>query len=165
VANCLRDMRPLLTILLLILVGQTFGQEKELKLKLSDNVTLTFLKDTFDPKGKKIEISYNVVISINNGIVFGTDGEMPRTYLKKATLTIGTEIFDLQVDGMYNPWHEDFFNDQVFKLKMDGAKYVITGGFSDGAGYYGVEWVAYGQGCTRTILTNDEKIIFEYMEQ
>jgi len=37
--------------------------------------------------------------------------------------------------------------------------------FSYGAGYYGVEWVAFGQGCTRTILTNDEKILFEYMAQ
>ena len=75
-----------------------------------------------------------------------------------------TKNFDLQVDGMYNPWHEDYFNDKVFKLKTEGAKYKIIGGFSDGAGYYGVEWVAFGQGCIRTILTNDEKILFEYME-
>ena len=57
---------------------------------------------------------------------------MPRTYLKKATLTIWTKNFDLQVDGMYKPW-QDYFNDKVFKLKIEGAKYTIVGGFSDGA--------------------------------
>jgi hypothetical protein len=157
-------MRLLLTITVLILVGESYGQQKEVKVKLADNITLTFLKDTFDPKGKKIEISDKVVISIDNKLVFGTDGEMPRTYLKKATLTIGTKNFDLQVDGMYNPWHEDFFNDKVFKLKTEGAQYKVIGGFSDGAGYYGAEWIVFGQGCIRTILTNEEKILFEYME-
>jgi hypothetical protein len=158
-------MKQLLTITFLIFVGQSFGQQKEVKVKLADNVTLTFLKEAFDAKGKKIEISDKEVISIDNGLVFGTDGEMPRTYLKRATLTIGTKHFDLQVDGMYNPWNEDYFNDKVFKLKMEGPKYKIVGGFSDGAGYYGVEWVAFGEGCTRTILTNDEKILFEYMDE
>ena len=158
-------MRHLITISLLIIIGQSFGQPRDVKVKLADNITLTLVKDSFDPKGKNIEISDNVVISINKGLVYGTDGEIPRTYLKKATLTIGTTHFDLQVDGMYNPWDEDVFNDKVFRLKTEGAKYKILGGFSDGAGYYGVEWVVYGQGCTRTILTNDEKILFEYMEQ
>lgn len=158
-------MRYLFTITLLTLVVQSYGQQKEVKVKLADNVTITFLKDTFDPKGKQIEISDKVVISIDNKPVFGTDGEMPRTYLKKATVTISEKNYDLQVDGMYNPWHEDYFNGQGFKLKTGGAEYKITGFFSDGAGYYGVEWVVLGQGCIRTILTNDEKILFEYMDQ
>ena len=158
-------MRRLLTIIFLLSFGQSFSQLKEVKVKLADNVTLTFLKDTFNPKGKKIETSDNLIISIDKGLVFGTDGEMPRTYLKKATLTIGTKNFDLQVDGMYNPWHEDYFNAKAFKLKTEGNKYIITGGFSDGAGFYGAEWVAFGQGCTRTILTNDEMILFEYMDR
>ncbi len=160
-------MKQLLTItfIILCLVGQSYGQLKEVKVKLADNVTLTFLKDTFDPKGKQIEISDKIVISIDNKLIFGTDGEIPQTYLKKATLTIGTKNFDLQVDGMYNPWHEDYFNDKVFKLKMEGPKYKVIGGFSDGAGYYGVEWIAFGQGVIRTILTNDEKILFECMEE
>ena len=158
-------MRQIFTITSLILAGQSFGQQKEVMVKLADNVTLTFLRDTFNPKASKIEMADNVVISIDDGLVFGTDGGMPRTYLKKATLTIGTRKFDLQVDGMYNPWHEDHFNDKVFKLKTEGSKYKITGGFSDGAGYYGVEWIVSGKGCARTILTNDEKILFEYMEK
>lgn len=158
-------MRLLITLTLLLLAGQTYGQQKEVKIKLADNVILTLTKDSFDPKGKKIEISDKVVISIDNKLVFGTDGEMPRTYLKNATLTIGTKKYDLQVDGMYNPWHEDYFNNKVFKLRTEGDKYKIVGGFSDGAGYYGVEWVIQGQGCIRTILTNDEKILFEYMDQ
>jgi len=157
-------MRLLLTIILFILVEQSHGQESEVKLKLADDVTLIFIKETFDPKGKKIEMHDNVVISIDNGLVFGTDGEMPRTYLKRASLSIGSQEFALQVDGMYNPWHKEFFNDKLFRLKKVGTKYIITGGFSDGAGFYGVEWVAFGRGCTRTILTDDERMLFEYMD-
>lgn len=153
------QMRPLLTTALLILSVYSFGQLKEEKVKLADDVTVTFIKARFDPKGKKIEVSDNVVISIDNKLVFGTDGEMPTTYLKKATLTIGNKNYDLQVDGMYNPWLENYFNNKVFKLKIEGKKYRITGGFSDGAGYYVVEWVAFGQGIIRTVLTNDEKFI------
>ncbi len=158
-------MRLLSTITFIILVGQSYGQQKEVKVKLADNVTLTFLKDTFDQKGKKIEVYNKLVVSIDNRLVFGTDGDMPTTYLKKGTLTIGTNKFDLQVDGMYNPWLDDYFNDRVFKLKTEGLKYKIIGGFSDGAGYYGVEWTVFGQGVIRTILTNDEKILFECMDQ
>lgn len=136
----------------------------DLECELAHDVKLTFAKERFDPAGKAIEVSDNNVLSIDGGIVFGTDGEMPRTYLKKGTLTIGSATYELQVDGMYNPWHDDYFNEKTFRVLRDGAQYRIQGGFSDGAGYYGVEWIVLGKGCTRTILTNDEKILFEYFE-
>jgi hypothetical protein len=149
----------------MILVGQSYGQ-REGKIKLADNVTLTLLQEPFDPKGKDIELSDNkFVISINKKPVFGTDGEIPRAFLKKATLSIGTKIYDLQVDGMYNAWLDGYFNDKKFRLKTEGYKYIVTGGLSDGAGSYGVEWVIAGRGSIRTMLTNDEKILFEYMER
>ena len=149
----------------MILVGQSYGQ-REGKVKLADNVTLTLIQEPFDPKGKDIELSDNkFVISIDKKPVFGTDGEIPRTFLKKATLTIGSKIYDLQVDGMYNVWLDGYFNDKKFKLKTEGYKYIVTGGLSDGAGFYGVEWVIAGRGSIRTILTNDERIVFEYMER
>lgn len=157
-------MRGILIILLIISAGQSNAQEKTVEVKLAPDVKLTFVKDRFDPNGRKVEVSDNIVISIDGGIVFGTDGEAPSTYLKRGTLTIGSQTFALQVDGMYNPWHEDYFNDKVFKLIREGALYKIQGGFSDGAGYYGVEWVVFGKGCTRTILTNDERILYEYFE-
>jgi hypothetical protein len=160
-----QTMRVLLSIMSLIIAVQTFGQHKEVKLKLTENVVLTLVKDTFDPKGKNVEMSDNVVISIDHKLVFGTDGEVPRTYLKKATLTIGTKSYDLQVDGMYDPWLEDYFNEKVFSLNSEGPKYRIRGIFSDGAGSYAAEWVVYGQGSIRTILTDDEKLLFEYMDK
>ena len=159
-------MKLLSTILLLILSGHSYGQQKEVKIKLAKNVTLTLYRDIFDPKGKEIELSENkFVISINKKPIFGTDGEMPKTTLKKAVLTIGTMNYDLQVDGMYNPWIGDNIYEEKFKLEMEGYKYKIIGGFSDGAGGYGAEWVVIGQSCIRTILTDDEKILFDYMGQ
>ena len=161
----LGHMRLLLTIIFVILVGQSYGQ-REVKVELADNVTLTLFQEPFDPKGKDIELSESkFVVSIDKKPVFGTDGEIPRTILKKATLTIGTKIYDLQVDGMYNVWLDGYFSDTIFKLKKEGLKYILTGGLSDGAGFYGVEWVIAGRGSIRTILTNDERIVFEYMER
>jgi hypothetical protein len=161
----LGQMRQLLTIMFIILVGQSYGQ-REGKVKLADNVTLTLLQEPFDPKGQEIELSdKKYVISINKKPVFGTDGEVPRTFLKKATLTIGTKNYNLQVDGMYNSWLDKYFNDKIIKLRTEEFKYIVTALFSDGAGTYGVEWVIVGQGSIRTILTNDEKIMFEYMER
>ena len=149
----------------MILVGQSYGQ-REGKIKLADNVTLTLLQEPFDPKGKDIELSDDkFVISINKKPVFGTDGEIPRTFLKKATLTIGTKIYDLQVDGMYEAWLDGYFDDKTFKLRTEGLKYIVSGRLSDGAGFYGVEWVIVGRGSIRTILTNDVRIVFEYMER
>jgi len=158
-------MRLLLTVIFVILVGQSYGQ-REAKIKLADNVTLTLLQEPFDPKGKDIELSENkFVISIDKKPVFGTDGGVPRAILKRATLTIGTNIYDLQVDGMYNVWLDGHFSDKLFRLKKEGLKYILTGGLSDGAGFYGVEWVIAGRGSIRTILSNDERIVFEYLER
>lgn len=158
-------MRLLLTIVLIFIVAQSYGQH-EGKVKLADNITLTLIQEPFDPNGKDIELSDNkFVISIDKKPVFGTDGEIPRTYLKRATLTIGTKIYDLQVDGMFNAWLDGYFSDKKFKLKTEGYKYIVTGGLSDGAGFYGVEWVIVGRGSIRTILTNDERIVSEYMDR
>ena len=77
-------MRLLLIITFIILVGQSYGQ-REGKVKLADNVTLTLLQEPFDPKGKDIELLDNkFVISVDKKPVFGTDGEIPRTFLKKS---------------------------------------------------------------------------------
>ncbi|MEX2234111.1 MAG: hypothetical protein WD824_18235 [Cyclobacteriaceae bacterium] len=158
-------MKHLFTVALLTFVGQSYGQQ-EVKINLADNVTLTLLQEKFDQKGKDVEFTDDkYVISIDKKPVFGTDGEMPRTFLKKATLAIGTRVYDLQVDGMYNAWLDGYFTDKIFKLKKEGLKYKVTGGLSDGAGSYGVEWVAVGKGSIRTILTDDESIRFEYMER
>jgi hypothetical protein len=159
-------MRLLKLITILLIAGQTYGQRGESKIKLADNVSLTLFRDTFDSKGKEIELSdKQYVISIDKRPVFGTDGEMPKTFLKKAILTIGTKKFELQVDGMYNPWFGDNVYEKKFKLKIEGLKYKVIAGFSDGAGGYGAEWIVIGQASMRTILTDDEKILFEYMEQ
>ena len=158
-------MRLLLTISFIIIVGQSYGQ-REGKVKLADHVILTLIQEPFDPNGKDVELSDNkFVISINKKPVFGTDGEIPRTFLKKATLTIGTKVYDLQVDGMYNVWLDGYFSDNKFRLRTEGHKYIVTGGLSDGAGFYGVEWVIAGRANLRTILTNDERILFECMEK
>jgi hypothetical protein len=158
-------MRILFAIFFITIVGHSFGQG-EVKVKLDDNVTLILLQEPFDSKGKDIELSDNkFVISINNKPVFGTDGEIPRTFLKKAILSIGTKTYNLQVDGMYNAWLDGYFNDKTFTLRKEGLKYIVSGGLSDGAGFYGVEWVIAGRGSIRTILSNDERIVFEYMDR
>ena len=102
---------------------------------------------------------------MNGRPIFGTDGTIPKFTLTKATLTVGRNKYDLQVDNMYNPWFGDGVYDKLFKIRIDGTEIRLTGLFSDGAGSYGAEWLIVGKSSIRTILTKDEWILFEYFER
>jgi len=84
--------------------------------------------------------------------------------LTKATLKIGQNTYDLQVDDMYNPWFGEGVYEGLYKIKKDGTEIRLTGLFFDGAGSYGAAWLIVGKSSIRTILTKDEWILFEYFD-
>ena len=145
-----------------IFVGKIMGQTYQVKVNINDSTYIILEKIDFDTTEKKIEYFENFLVAINGRPIFGTDGDLPKFTLIKATLTIGKNEYDLQVDDMYNPWFGNGINDRLFKIKKEGNRYQLTGIFSDGAGSYGAEWLIVGKLSIRTILTNDEWI-FEYI--
>ncbi|ESU20191.1 hypothetical protein FEDK69T_30440 [Flavobacterium enshiense DK69] len=109
-------------------------------------------------------VNKNVLIAIDGIPLFGSDGEMPKYVLSNAILKIGNKTYKLQIDNMYNPWFGNNANGKFFKIENNGNQSVLKGVFSDGAGTYGAEWLIFGNSSIRTILTNDEDILFKYFE-
>jgi hypothetical protein len=144
---------------------KSWGQVDKVKIDINDSTHLAMERMEFDKTGKEIEYYDNKFpFSINGHPIFGTDGDLPKYTLTKATLTIGNKKYDLQVDNMYNPWFGDRPRDEFYKIIKDGTETKLTGLFSDGAGSYGAEWLIIGKSSIRTILTKDEWILFEYFE-
>ena len=155
----------LIIIITILLTIRLFGQVDRVFVNINDTVQLSLERTKFDTTGKKYEYYDNKFpFSINERPIFGTDGDFPKYTLTKATLTIGSNKYDLQVDNMYNPWFGDRPNDNAYKIKKDGTEILLIGFFSDGAGYYGAEWLIVGRSSVRTILTKDELLLFAYLD-
>jgi len=161
-------MKNLLAILFLTLmiVPVTLGQGDKATIQLNDSIQIDLYRIKFDSSGKKLEyLGENFLIAINNQLVFGIDGDLPIYKLSKAILTIGKNKFNLNVENMYNPWigYKPFENS--LGCIVDRSNIKIRALFSDGAGTYCVEWMVIGKSSVRTILTNDEEIMFGYFEK
>lgn len=154
----------IILIITILFASKIWGQTEQVKVNLNDSTELTLERVNFDKTGKKFEFFDKFPIAIDGRPIFGTDGDFPKFTLTKATLKIGENKYDLQVDDMYNPWFGEGVNDGLFKIKKDGTEIRLTGLFSDGAGSYGAEWLIVGKSSIRTILTKDEWILFEYFE-
>ena len=155
----------IILILILSFASAAFGQVYRVTIEINDTTSLTMERSKFDTTGKTYEYYDNKFpFSIDGRPIFGTDGDIPKYTLTKATLTIGGNKYDLQVDNMYEPWFGDRPNDRLYKIKKDGTEIHLTGLFSDGAGSYGAEWLIVGKSSIRTILTQDEWVLFEYFE-
>jgi hypothetical protein len=156
----------IIVLFTIFFVTKSWGQAARITVSINDSTHLTMERMEFDKTGKEFEYYDNKFpFSINGRPIFGTDGDLPKYMLAKATLTIGKNKYDLTVDHMYNPWFGDRPSDRFYKLKKDGTVIKLTGLFSDGAGTYGAEWLIIGKSSIRTILTKDEWILFEYFEE
>lgn len=157
-----------MTVILIVAIlfaSATWGQTDQVKVNLNDSTELILERGYFDKTGKELEFFDKFPIAINGRPIFGTDGGFPKFILTKATLKIGHNTYDLQIDDMYDPWFGEGINERLFKVKLDGIEIRLSGLFSDGAGTYGAEWLIVGKSSIRTILTKDERIIFEYFER
>ena len=141
-----------------------WGQTEQVNINLNDSSELILEREQFDKSGKEIEFFDRFPIAINGHPIFETDGDFPKFKLIKATLIIGQNKYDLQVEGMYNPWFGEEINKKFFKFHKVGTEMKLKGIFSSGAGTYAAEWLIVGKSSIRTILTKDEKILFDYFK-
>ena len=156
-----------LALLLLLFSTNSWSQNQTVSIKLNTNCTLILERSNFNKANHKFEYyKDNILIAIDGVPLFGTDGEMPKYKLEKATLKVGSKSYRLQTDYMYNPWFGDGPNKELYKIIIHGKDYIIIQGrFSDGAGTYGAEYLIRGNSCFRTILSNDDSILTEYFQQ
>lgn len=134
-------------------------------LRINDSIYAVMERADFVAESHSLQYDENgYLFAINNCPVFGVDGEVPRYVLTKLTLVIGQKKIDLDVSEMYNPWFGKAPWSEMFQCKFEGNNIRFQGFFSDGAGAYGAEWLIVSSASRRTIITNDEAILFTYFK-
>ena len=124
---------------------------------------LFLIRKTFDPKKHKLDKSK---LTIDGESFFGTDGDFPAYELSEAYVEQNGQKISLETSKMYNPWFGkgDVFHHQIIFNRNDNG-FLIFGTFSDGAGFYGAEWLVNRDSSKRLELTTDENFTFKYDEE
>ena len=148
--------------------AQRSGFVPDTTLQLSEEVTLHLKATVFNSDEHEIEQlgeeKGTGIVRIGGCPVMGADGMMPETILKRATLEIDGQRVSLDTSCMFNPWFAQPSGD-LFSIVERGHDFRLRGWFSDGAGSYVAEWLVIPDASVRTILTNDEAIMFEYFDR
>lgn len=124
---------------------------------------LFLVRKTFEPKEHKLNQSK---LTIDGESFFGTDGNFPAYELSEAYVKLNGQKISLETSKMYNPWFGkgDVFHHQII-FNRDDNGFLIFGTFSDGAGFYGAEWLVNKNASKRIELTTDENFTFKYDEK
>jgi hypothetical protein len=162
-------MTRLFCIALLVLGASALqAQVSRASLQLSQHAVLKLEKRPFKAAGRTIKYAQKIPVTIDGKPIFGTDGELPKSVLTKATLVLNGVPIALQTSGMYEPWPgaeaTEQLNPAFFHLVKAGTAYKLQAVFSDGAGSYGAEWRIAGQSATRTVLTTDEATVIGFLQ-
>jgi hypothetical protein len=148
--------------LLFIFHQSSKAQHETVVHQINDTVELTLVRSTFDPADHHVLADKGFVYAVDGAPIFGTDADLPRFKLHQVTLKMGAFEHALDVDHMYNPWFGEDINPNLIHFFKDGTNHHLQVILSDGAGSYGAEWLIIGESSVRTILTRDERILFEY---
>ena len=126
---------------------------------LEDGISLQMTVAPFDTKKYKIKkckvLDWSGVCLIDGKPVFGSDWELPKNQLIKASVKIGAHTIKLDVSCMFNPFFGKPDRQNFFIETVEGG-YYVRGNFSDGAGSYEAEWFIIQNSSVRTRLQNKE---------
>ena len=106
---------------------------------------------------------------INGRIPFGTNFDLPKTYLKSLKVSFQGKTYSLNSADMYNAWGARpleypgsirYFGGKCF----DSLNCQLRGVFSDASGSFVAEWRVIHGVATRTVLTDSSDVIHLFME-
>lgn len=153
-------------ILTFIVPSYSFDQDSnavvnEAHIKLEKSITLYLKKVTFEKNKHKITYcqlskDWLAVCLIDGKPVIGTDWEIPKSQLAKATVNINGKTVELDVSCMFDPWSIQADSAYFWITKVEGG-YIVHGGFSDGAGAYEAEWLVIKNSSVRIKLLKSEE--------
>lgn len=124
-------------------------------------VEQTFVKSQFKVEGCNGQEQECV---INGSIPFGTDLNLPKSYVKSIKVSFQGKTYSLNSEGMYNAWGKRpleypgavrYFGGKCF----DSQNCQFRGLFSDAAGSFVAEWRVVNGVSTRTVLTDSNDVI------
>jgi hypothetical protein len=110
---------------------------------------------------------------IDDRVPFGTDGDVPKTYVKSISASFKGRTYALDASQMFNAW-----GGRALEAKLrDGRHFRYFGGrcedslnctfrglFSDGAGSFVAEWKVVNGTSQRTVLTWSNDIVGFFMD-
>lgn len=124
-------------------------------------VELPFHRDSFTVSGCD---DHSAACLINGHMPFGTDLELPKTFVMGIRVSYQGHAYSLDSSNMYNAWGvRDRF--EKVGIRYFGGTCVDTkncqfrGLFSDGAGSFVAEWKVVDGESIRTVLTNSSDVI------
>lgn len=129
-------------------------------------VEAAFDKAKFKVKGCSGREPY---CQINGRTPFGTDLDLPKTYVKNIWVSFAGAKHGLDAKDMYNAWGgrplEYKGSIRYFGGKCsDSNNCQLRGVFSDAAGSFVAEWQIVNGKSTRTVLTNSNDVVHLFME-
>ena len=138
------------------------SQDKFRSIDLGNSIQLRLTETDFNKD--ESQIVYNddsLVVMIDREMVFGTDGLLPRTYLKNAELMIDQHVIPLDTKGMFDPYLNVIDRGEIqFMKNYSGYKLRMV--LSLGAGSYGVEWTIIDKQSFVTLISNDIELLDQY---
>lgn len=138
---------------------------------LPNGVKVNIVEATFKKSQFKVEgcSENDSVCRINGHSPFGTSFGLPKTYLKKLSITFKGKSYLLDVSNMYNAWGSRPL-EYPGKIRYFGGKCSdinncqVRGLFSDAAGSFVAEWRIVNGQQVRTVLTDSDDIVNLFME-
>lgn len=115
-------------------------------------------------------LKVNQACLINGHVPFGSDLDLPKTYVKRITASYQGHSYSLDASDMYDAWGRR-------PLEFKGGIRYFGGGcadpkscgfrgiFSDGAGTYVAEWRVVNGVSVRTVLTDSNDVVSLFMTQ
>lgn len=154
---------------LLFASASAVGADSVASFKLASGHKVTIIEAPFAESGLKY--SESAPCLVNGHIPFGTDCSIPTTYVKRISIVIRGQTFQLESSHMFNAWgmrHLTTYKGKpvtYFIGTCPSKKHCIFRGlFSDGAGSFVAEWQVFQGATTRTVLSSDDEIINLFMK-
>ena len=145
--------------------------DSSVNFKLPSGVAVEIVERPFVKSQFKVDgcSSQALKCLVNGRIPFGTDLELPKTYVKSIKASFQGKTYLLNSTDMYNAWGTRpleypgsirYFGGRCF----DSQNCQLRGVFSDAAGSFVAEWQVVSGVPTRTVLTNSNDVVHFFME-
>jgi hypothetical protein len=162
--------------------GAVFAADSTVAFTLRSGVVIRIVEAPFDPAAHRIKgcgvgpranPSALVTCLIDGKPVFGSDTQLPQTYVKSITAKFQGQSYALDVSQMYNAWGTRRFEMTVKGVGtvryfggscQDSSNCVLRGLFSDAAGAYVAEWQVIDGVSVRTVLTSSGDIVGQFIQ-
>jgi hypothetical protein len=157
-------------------VNALFAAESTAVFTLPSGVAIRIVEAPFDPAGHRVKgcgtspVNRNAVVTclIDGLPVFGSDSQLPDTYVKSITASFKGRSYALDTSQMYNAWGKRPLEMKVKGVGTmryfggscrDALNCILRGLFSDAAGSYIAEWQIIDGTAVRTALTDSGDIV------